>query len=53
MIEATRKRCDVQGARKSPRLTEMSVRLDIGCLVQPDPLGDGSELFAFAVVAFL
>jgi len=48
MVETARK----QAVRKSPRLIEMSVRLDIARLVQSDPLGDGSELHASASVEF-
>jgi len=45
MIEATRKRCDVQAVRKISRLIGMSVHLDIARLVQSNPFGEVDYLY--------
>jgi len=45
IVETTRKWCEVQAARKSPRLIETSVHLDIERLVQSDPFGKGNYLW--------
>jgi len=52
MVETTRKRCGVQAVRKSPRLIETGVHLDIARLVQPGPFGEEDYLtVAFEDVA--
>jgi len=52
MVETTRKRCGVQAVRKSPRLIETGVRLDIARLVQSGPFGEEDYLtVAFEDVA--
>jgi len=43
MVGTAGRGCDVQVARKSPRLIETSVRSDIARLVQPDPFGELEE----------